>query len=141
MTRKHCRPPKCTVRKSHFTLTVTRHNEYQNMSSDGHANIEKGRFKLIAIFCCRCLGILKWRCNGNVQKYIQVDWTVQPHINNVFETDIYLSEEFACYILFIISLTYCQLSQIDVGPRRDKTCLRGLRQSQTKTSLLSYRTS
>ena len=49
---------------------------------------------------------------GNAQKYIQVDWTVQPHINNVFGADIYLSEELTCYTLFIISLTYCQLSQI-----------------------------
>ena len=32
-----------------------------------------------------------------------------------------------------------QINRINLGPRREKTCLRGLQRGKTKTSLLSYR--
>ena len=34
---------------------------------------------------------------------------------------------------------FCMLHSSLIGPRREKTCLRGFRQSEIQTSLLSYR--
>ena len=45
----------------------------------------------------------------------------------ILEANAYHTEQLSCIVKIII------------GPRRDKTCLRGFQESQIQTSLLSYR--